>query len=208
QWMDKKLDIQAVLEEVVISADEHLLDQVWLNLIHNAVKFTPLGGRITVHLERRDDRAVVTVSDTGPGIAEEDQPRIFERFYKADKSRHRAAGGSGLGLSIAKKIVEIHRGRSVQPAGGRGGFHRGAPSPISCTGEKMLKRRLAFGSRVGTYRLLRNCGPSDEEKEIGRRAPLTADISQISETGRRFSASNPCRWGEGGKSLPPGALRP
>src|SRR5690606_40165736 len=72
----------------------------------------------------------------------------------------------------------------------------------------MLKRRLAFGSRVGTYRLLRNCGPSDEEKEIGRRAPLTADISQISETGRRFSASNPCRWGEGGKSLPPGALRP
>jgi len=121
QCMDKKLDIQAVLEEVVISADEHLLDQVWLNLIHNAVKFTPLGGRITVHLERRDDRAVVTVSDTGPGIAEEDQPRIFERFYKADRSRHRAAGGSGLGLAIAKKIVELHGGTiSVQSRPGEG----------------------------------------------------------------------------------------
>ncbi|REJ37778.1 MAG: two-component sensor histidine kinase, partial [Bacillota bacterium] len=88
---------------------------------HNAVKFTPLGGRITVHLERRDDRAVVTVSDTGPGIAEEDQTRIFERFYKADRSRHRAAGGSGLGLAIAKKIVELHGGTiSVQSRPGEG----------------------------------------------------------------------------------------
>src|SRR5690606_3083691 len=103
------------------TADEHLLSQVWLNLLQNAIKFTPAGGRITVQLQQRDDRAVVTVSDTGPGIDEEDQPRIFERFYKADRSRHRAAGGSGLGLAIARKIVDLHGvTSSVQSRPGEG----------------------------------------------------------------------------------------
>lgn len=121
QWAEKELDVGADLEKVVITADEDLLSQVWLNLIHNAIKFTPKGGRITIRLEKRGDRAVVTVSDTGPGIDQQDQHRIFERFYKADKSRHRAAGGSGLGLSIAKKIVEIHQGRiSVHSRPGEG----------------------------------------------------------------------------------------
>lgn len=115
------MDMSAMLEKVVITADEDLLGQVWMNLIHNAIKFTPKGGRVTIRLQRRGDQAVVTVCDTGPGISEQDQKRIFERFYKADKSRHRAAGGSGLGLSIAKKIVEIHRGKiSVQSRPGEG----------------------------------------------------------------------------------------
>ncbi|KDE48533.1 hypothetical protein DI43_03230 [Geobacillus sp. CAMR12739] len=94
---------------------------MWLNLIHNAIKFTPKGGTITIQLQRRGEQAIITFSDTGPGISEHDQPRIFERFYKADKSRHRAAGGSGLGLSIAKKIVDIHHGTiSVQSQPGEG----------------------------------------------------------------------------------------
>ena len=121
QWTEKNLDTRAELAKVLITADEHLLSQVWLNLLHNAIKFTPAGGRITVQLQQRDDRAVVTVSDTGPGIDEEDQPRIFERFYKADRSRHRAAGGSGLGLAIARKIVDLHGGTiSVQSRPGEG----------------------------------------------------------------------------------------
>lgn len=121
QWAEKDLDMSAELEKVVITADEDLLSQVWLNLIHNAIKFTPKGGRITIRLGRRGDKAVVTVCDTGPGIGKQDQHRIFERFYKSDKSRRRAAGGSGLGLSIAKKIVEIHHGKiSVQSRPGEG----------------------------------------------------------------------------------------
>ncbi|NNU82298.1 two-component sensor histidine kinase [Geobacillus sp. BMUD] len=121
QWAEKELDMCVLLEKVIITADEDLLSQVWLNLIHNAIKFTPKGGTITIQLQRRGEQAIVTVSDTGPGINEHDQLRIFERFYKADKSRHRAAGGSGLGLSIAKKIVDIHHGIiSVQSQPGEG----------------------------------------------------------------------------------------
>ncbi|ADU93300.1 sensor histidine kinase [Geobacillus sp. Y412MC52] len=121
QWAEKELDMCVMLEKVVITAYEDLLSQVWLNLIHNAIKFTPKGGTITIQLQRRGEQAIITFSDTGPGISEHDQPRIFERFYKADKSRHRAAGGSGLGLSIAKKIVDIHHGTiSVQSQPGEG----------------------------------------------------------------------------------------
>jgi signal transduction histidine kinase len=84
--------------------------QVWTNLIHNSIKFTPPGGRVRVDLHRRADRLEVSVADTGIGIAPEDQAHIFERFYKADKSRRHSEGGNGLGLSIARKVVEMHRG--------------------------------------------------------------------------------------------------
>ncbi|MES0855059.1 HAMP domain-containing sensor histidine kinase [Geobacillus sp. G4] len=121
QWTEKDLDMCVMLEKVIITADEDLLSQVWLNLIHNAIKFTPKGGTITIRLHQCGEQAIVTVSDTGPGIHEHDQPRIFERFYKADKSRHRAADGSGLGLAIAKKIVDMHHGTiSVQSQPGKG----------------------------------------------------------------------------------------
>ncbi|HEX9017000.1 MAG TPA: ATP-binding protein, partial [Chloroflexota bacterium] len=80
-----------------------------LNLIHNAIKFTPAGGRITVAARPDGDDVVFTVSDTGVGIPEEDLTRIFERFYKTDRSR--SAGGTGLGLAIAKHIAQAHGGR-------------------------------------------------------------------------------------------------
>ncbi len=111
QWTSKALEMDASLEEVSVTADEDLLSQVWINLIDNSIKYTPPGGRISVQLRRRDDALEIRVADTGLGISAEDQAHIFERFYKADKSRERAKGGSGLGLAIAQRIVEMHNGR-------------------------------------------------------------------------------------------------
>jgi two-component system phosphate regulon sensor histidine kinase PhoR len=121
QWSAKMLEMDAVLDELSITADEDLLSQVWTNLIHNAVKFTPAGGTIRAELHKQGDRVVVALSDSGPGIPPADQPHIFERFYKADKSRERSAEGSGLGLAIAQKVVEIHKGTigfDCPPSGG------------------------------------------------------------------------------------------
>ena len=80
-----------------------------MNLLHNAVKFTPESGSITVSANRRDnDKVVVSVADTGPGIMPDDLPYVFERFYKADKAR--SSEGTGLGLAIARHIVRAHGG--------------------------------------------------------------------------------------------------
>ena len=98
------------LEEVEIAADQDLLSQVWLNLINNSIKFSSQGGKVHIDLRRSDGRIEFSISDTGIGISEEDQAHIFERFYKADKSRTRVIEGSGLGLSIVKKIVVMHKG--------------------------------------------------------------------------------------------------
>jgi two-component system, OmpR family, phosphate regulon sensor histidine kinase PhoR len=110
QWMDKQIDMQVALDEITIHADEDLLSQVWINLIHNSIKFTPNGGKVQVKLYQQNGRIKFKVIDTGIGISEEDRARIFERFYKADQSRTRSKGGSGLGLSIAKKVVDMHKG--------------------------------------------------------------------------------------------------
>lgn len=100
-----------------VSADPDRLSQVLHNLLSNALRHTPEGGQIRVSagiapMERGKDRVLlVSVADTGPGIPPEDLPHIFDRFYRADKSRSRAGGGSGLGLTIARYIVEAHGGR-------------------------------------------------------------------------------------------------
>ena len=121
QWAAKNLDVSVALEKTPFSGDEGLLSQVWVNLLHNAIKFTPEAGQIIVTLEKMEGGVVCRVSDTGPGIAEEDLMHIFERFYKADKARDRALGGSGLGLSLVKKIVELHDGTvTVQSESGKG----------------------------------------------------------------------------------------
>jgi signal transduction histidine kinase len=111
QWREKELDMEVALEEVEITADEDLLSQVWINLIHNSIKFTPPHGKICIELHQHRDEIEFKIKDTGSGISEADQARIFERFFKADKSRTRSNGGSGLGLSIVKKIVEMHKGK-------------------------------------------------------------------------------------------------
>lgn len=113
QWSHKALDIEVALEEVAILADEDLLGQVWTNLIHNSIKFTPAGGQVRVRLYPGERVIDVEITDTGIGIANDDQAYIFERFFKADRSRERAQGGNGLGLAIAKKIVDLHHGNIV-----------------------------------------------------------------------------------------------
>lgn len=95
-------------------ADAERMEQVLVNLLHNAIKFTNPGGKIVLRASRHDGGVLVSVSDTGVGIPEEDLPRIFERFYKVDKARTGARdgeAGTGLGLAIAKHIVQAHNGR-------------------------------------------------------------------------------------------------
>jgi two-component system phosphate regulon sensor histidine kinase PhoR len=91
-------------------ADEVRLQEVVYNLLENAVKYSPPGGRIVVRAERTDDTISLSVSDNGAGIPPRDLPRIFERFYRADKARNRDLGGTGLGLSIVKHIAQLHGG--------------------------------------------------------------------------------------------------
>ncbi len=93
------------------TGDRLVLRQALLNLVDNAIKYSPVGGRITIRVAESPAAAVVEVSDTGPGIPEDLQSRIFDRFYRLDKSRSRDNGGTGLGLSIAKWAVEVNGGQ-------------------------------------------------------------------------------------------------
>jgi signal transduction histidine kinase len=111
QWSVKNITLDVSLEETIICGDEDLLSQVFINLLNNAIKFTPENGNIGVNLSSDENSIVCRISDTGIGISPQDQPRIFERFYKEDKSRDRSLGGNGLGLSIVKKIIDLHGGK-------------------------------------------------------------------------------------------------
>lgn len=93
----------------LVRADSPRLEQVLVNLIHNAVKFTPPGGEVALFARQEEETVVFSVRDTGSGIPEEDQARIFERFYRVDRSR--TGSGTGLGLSIARHLVEAHNGK-------------------------------------------------------------------------------------------------
>lgn len=107
-WSKKEIDFDINLDKISIKADEHLLQEVWLNLIQNAIKFSNPQGNIRINLYKYKDFARVEVTDHGTGMAKADQARIFERFYKGDKSRSQE--GNGLGLVIVKKIVELSNG--------------------------------------------------------------------------------------------------
>ena len=100
-----------ISEDLTVMADEDKLNLVFVNLIDNAIKYTPEKGRITIKAEGKNRDVLVSVSDTGIGIPRHDLVRIFERFYRVDKERSRELGGTGLGLSIVKHIVESHSGR-------------------------------------------------------------------------------------------------
>ncbi len=108
QWSAKELDMAVDLEAVDCHANEDLLFQVWLNILDNAIKFSPAEGRVEVHLTADNGACTCTIRDFGAGIKNEHQSRVFEKFFKADKAR--GSPGSGLGLSIAKRIVELHQG--------------------------------------------------------------------------------------------------
>lgn len=108
-------------EEIVLRGDEELIKRMVLNLLDNAVKYTPEDGEIFVALARQNGNAEIVVRDTGIGIPESAQQQVFERFYRVDKSRSRALGGAGLGLSIVAWIVKAHGGSiTIDSAPGRG----------------------------------------------------------------------------------------
>ncbi|MCZ8518150.1 MULTISPECIES: sensor histidine kinase [Paenibacillus] len=109
-WSAKDLELHLELPSVKVHGDPDQLSQVWMNLIGNAMKFTPAGGTVRIHLKPGVDQVTVKISDTGIGFSGEEQARLFERFYKADRSRSSETGGSGLGLSIVKKIIDLHGG--------------------------------------------------------------------------------------------------
>ena len=101
--MDRDLAASPVL------ADPHWLHQVITNLLTNALKFTPSGGRVTISTERTGSRAVLRVTDTGAGIAADDLPRIFDRFFRGQQAAQ--ISGSGIGLAVAAELAQAHGGR-------------------------------------------------------------------------------------------------
>jgi two-component system, OmpR family, sensor histidine kinase CiaH len=120
---DRRLTVATEIPEKPITAfvDADRLQQVFHNVFENAMRYTPAGGSIRVRLTASPGEARVEVSDTGIGIPEKDLPYVFERFFRSDRARRAYGGGSGLGLSIARWIVDAHKGRiAVESAVGKG----------------------------------------------------------------------------------------
>ena len=107
-WSAKNIELDLDLEECEFNGSQDLLGHVWRNLIDNAIRFSPDGGTISIRLHKDENAVRVTVTDQGPGIAPEDQARIFEKFYQADRSR--SAQGNGLGLALVRRITDLHHG--------------------------------------------------------------------------------------------------
>ncbi|MEK7328184.1 MAG: HAMP domain-containing sensor histidine kinase, partial [Chloroflexota bacterium] len=115
------ITVQAASDLPAVSADPQRLSQVIGNLISNALRYAPAGGRVTITARSVTGGAELTVSDNGPGVPEADLPRLFDRFWRGEKSRSRAGGGAGLGLAIARQLVEAQGGTiaaSNVPGGG------------------------------------------------------------------------------------------
>ena len=108
KWTENSIDFDVELDKISYSGYESLLIHVWSNLIDNAIKFDPHGGMIALRLRQEDGFAVFTIDDNGPGVAPEDQERVFHKFYQSDSSR--VMDGNGLGLPLVKKIVEFSGG--------------------------------------------------------------------------------------------------
>lgn len=116
-----RLTIENSSASIDLNGDKEMITRMILNLLDNAVKYTPAGGEIALALTRQNGNAEIVVRDTGIGIPETDRQRVFDRFYRVDKARSRALGGAGLGLSIVRWIVEVHGGEvHIDSAPGRG----------------------------------------------------------------------------------------
>jgi two-component system, OmpR family, sensor histidine kinase BaeS len=109
-FVGKGIGISFNYSEEKINADKDKISQVIINLMSNALKYTPQGGSVEINIKGSETDTEIQIQDTGMGIPPEDLPHIFERFYRADKSRNRMTGGSGIGLAIVKAIIEAHKG--------------------------------------------------------------------------------------------------
>lgn len=119
QWSEKELDLDVDLEEIEFYGNEEMLNHVWVNLLGNAVKFSPRGGTLSVRLRREGDMAVARLHDEGPGMDEETRRRVFEKFFQGDTAH--ATEGNGLGLSLVRRIVDLCEGDvAVDSAPGAG----------------------------------------------------------------------------------------
>jgi two-component system phosphate regulon sensor histidine kinase PhoR len=108
---EKRLELTRDIQADVVEGDEDLLREVIINLLDNAIKYTPEGGKIFIGTNQNKERFQFVIEDNGIGIPEKSVPRLFERFYRVDKGRSRALGGTGLGLSIVKHIIDRHGGK-------------------------------------------------------------------------------------------------
>ena len=107
-WTAKKLELDIQLDDCICTANPALMAHVWQNILGNAIKFSPVGSTICIRLKRLDTQISVSVSDQGPGMAEDVKKRIFEKFYQGDTSR--STKGNGLGLTLVKRIIDLHGG--------------------------------------------------------------------------------------------------
>lgn len=119
EWRQKNIDFSADLAEISYCGNEELLEQVWINLLGNAGKFTPSGGQIQVTMQKQDEQIVLAFTDSGIGMSEDVQAHIFDKYYQGDRSR--STEGHGLGLAIARRIIRLHGGDiTVESAPGAG----------------------------------------------------------------------------------------
>ncbi|EST54895.1 histidine kinase [Brevibacillus panacihumi W25] len=109
-WKAKEIEMDVEMEGIAIEADQDQLDQVWINLLSNAIKFTPPQGMIRIRSTENAHHVVVSITDNGIGIPEEERAYIFKPFHKVDKARNSSVKGNGLGLSIVKQIIDLHHG--------------------------------------------------------------------------------------------------
>jgi len=126
-WRDRLKERSITLESQIttgiwINGDSQRLRQLLHNLLENCYRYTSSGGRVVLTLASQGEQAVLTLDDSGPGLGKEQLPHVFERFYRAEESRARSSGGSGLGLSICRAIVEAHHGSIEADSNSLGGL--------------------------------------------------------------------------------------
>ena len=122
QLKDKNLTIEQQIDNTIwIKGDDHRLRQLFNNLIHNAIRYTDVGGEIKIQLSKVDEVAIFTIEDSAPGVADEHHEQLFDRLFRVEISRSKKQGGSGLGLAIVKNIVTAHGGQISSAASSLGG---------------------------------------------------------------------------------------
>ena len=169
-----------------IWGDAHRLEIVMTNLVSNAIKFTPKGGRIEIRVADLDDGVQVEVEDTGVGIPQDDLPRVFERFFQANPADRRREGGVGIGLALAKELVELHGGViSVESPGETGTtFRVFLPFGRDHIRPEVIERRQQFEETTVRRRLEDASG-----EQADSRAPSVADGAAIAPLGAEYTES-------------------